>query len=188
MQDAGAEFVKWIDVQKLKRDPINFEFIASENERALLAKGLGIVGIDYLKAKGTIEHQENSKLLDLSAKFKTNVTQSCVVSLEPVTQEIELEFTVCYTSNKNDVAVEEAEYVVGMEEKDLPWLIEEGKIDVVHAVVEQIALALDPYPRAEEAKKSVSAEHLQQSDEEAEGGDREVHKPFANLRELMNKK
>jgi len=188
MQNAGADFVKWMNVQNLKRDPIAFDFTASEGERAELAKRLGIVEIASLKASGRIERQEGTKLLELNAKFETSTVQSCVVSLEPVAQKIEAEFTVCYSFDKNDAALEEAEYVVGMEESDLPEVIEEGRIDVVRAVSEQIALALDPYPRAEEAEKSGSAEILRQSEQEVEGEEREVHKPFANLKELMNKK
>ena len=188
MQKAGAKFAKWVDVQKLKRDLIKFGFTASESERAALAQELGIVGIAYLKADVKVERREGSNLLELSAKFKADVSQSCVISLKPVAQKIELEFMLCYTFNKNDVGIEDAEYNVSSEENDLPELIEDGRIDAVRAISEQIALALDPYPRAEGAENIVSADYVQQSVEGAEGLEREVHKPFANLKDLMNKK
>ncbi|WP_169568687.1 YceD family protein [Sneathiella limimaris] len=190
MQNAGAEFVKWIKVDRLKRDPIEFQFTADENERADLAKRLGILGLNSLDVKGVIKRKDGSKFLELSANMKAEAVQECVVSLEPVPQKIDVEFALCYTFDKEDTVPTEVEYVFSKDEVDLPELVEGGQIDVVQAASEQIALALDPYPRAEGASNSDSAKYLQQSEEDEQEGEpeQEFYKPFANLKDLMNKK
>lgn len=190
MQDTGEDYTRWIDVVRLGRDPIVFDIIASDPEMANLAKRLGVVDIAGLKASGSLSRMSDQSMIELSGSVEAEVTQSCVISLGPVIQKIEENFTVCYTFDKEHVAIEDVDYVVNLQESDLPELIEDGRIDVVQAVIEQIALALDPYPRAEEAENTEVAKTLREVEVEAqaEESEPEVHKPFANLKDLMNKK
>lgn len=189
MQEAGAGFVKNLKVDRLGQKPLTFSFKANVDQRAEVAERLGIVGVNLLDVYGDIHRKAGQKFLELTAEVKAIAVQSCVVSLAPVEQEIDVTFSLCYTFDKEDTFLDEAEYVVDMEEDDLPELIEDGQVDVVSAVCEQIALSLDPYPRAVEADNSDGAKYLQQSGEksEAEGEEQEVYKPFANLKDLLNK-
>ncbi|WP_025898493.1 YceD family protein [Sneathiella glossodoripedis] len=189
MQDAGAAFVKWLKVDRVKREPLTFSFAADEQERSDLANRLGILELKSLEASGEIKRKGARDLLELTGRIKAEAVQACVVSLEPVPQEIEEEFSLCYTFNKEDTVLEEAEYVVNKNEEDLPELVEGGQIDLVLAVAEQIALALDPYPRAEGAELSGEMKkHLLEPEDEVEGETEEVYKPFANLKDLLNRK
>lgn len=190
MQDAGEAYTRWIDVERLGREPIVFDIVASGSEIADLLQRLDVVEISGLKASGSLSRQSDQNLIELTGSVEAEVTQSCVVSLEPVIQKIEENFTVCYTFDKEQVAIEDVDYVVNLEERDLPELIEGGRIDVVHAIVEQITLALEPYPRAEEVENTEVAKTLRKVEAEAQAEEREpeVHKPFANLKDLMNKK
>lgn len=188
MQDAGKEFTRWIDVERLGREPIVFDIVASDEARSNLVQRLGIVDMSSLVASGSLSRKSRKGMIELNGTLKADVTQSCVISLEPIAQKIEVKFTVCYTFEKEDIVVEESDYVASLDEKDLPELILEGRIDVVQAIAEQITLAMDPYPRAEEAEKTEVAKSLREAEKEAETREPEVHKPFANLKELMNKK
>jgi len=190
MQEAGDKYVRFINVEKLGRDPITFTLEPTEDERADLAKRLEIVAVTSLKASGELTRLEKRSRIELTGRLKAETVQSCVVTLEPVTQKIEENFTVCYTFNKADITLEDAEYVVGLEEEDLPDLIVDGQIDVVQAVMEQIALALEPYPRAKGAENSESAQYLSKSEDEvvADEPEQETHRPFANLKALMERK
>ncbi len=49
MQDAGEDYTRWIDVERLGRDPIIFDIVASEAEIANLAQRLGVVDIAGLR-------------------------------------------------------------------------------------------------------------------------------------------
>ncbi len=189
MQDAGAAFVKWLKVDRIKREPLTFSFTANETERADLAGRLGILELTSLEASGEVKRKGPRDLLELTGKVVADAVQACVVSLEPVPQKIEETFSICYTFSKEDIVLEETEYVVGKDEEDLPELVEGGQIDVVLALAEQIALALDPYPRAEGAEMSDDVKkHLVEPEDEVEGETEEVYKPFANLKDLLNKK
>ncbi len=188
MQDAGEEFTRWINVERLGRDPIVFDISASEEECANLAQRLSIVEMLGLVVSGSLSRKSDKSLIELTGSVKADVVQSCVVSLEPVAQKIEEKFAVCYTFDKEDINVEDVDYVASLEEDDLPEFISDGRIDVVQAIVEQIALAMDPYPRADDAENTKNAGVLRDAEKEVETSEPEVHKPFANLKDLMNKK
>lgn len=188
MQDAGGKFARWVDVKKLGREAIVIDVEASESECTQLAKVLEIVEISGFKLKGTLQRRKSSDLVEVSATVWADVVQACVVSLSPVAQKIEEVFTMCYTFDKGAVAVDDVDYVVSMDEDDLPELILDGRIDVVHMAVEQIALALDPYPRAQGVEESEIAGTLREAEKAVEADKDEVYKPFANLKDLMNKK
>ncbi|MEH6403159.1 MAG: DUF177 domain-containing protein [Sneathiella sp.] len=188
MQDAGGIFARWIDVEKLGRESIVIDIEASSSECTQLAKMLDVVEVSNFKLKGSLQRKKGRDLIELSGTVAADVVQACVVSLAPVAQKIEEIFTMCYTVNKEAIVIEDEDYVVNMEEDDLPELILEGKIDVVHMAVEQIALAMNPYPRAEGVEESEIAGTLRDSEEAVEADKEEVYKPFANLKDLMNKK
>ncbi|MBL4907618.1 MAG: DUF177 domain-containing protein [Sneathiella sp.] len=188
MQDTGEEFIRWVDVERLGREPIVFSIVASDEERANLVTRLAIVDMPTLTASGSLNRMADKSLIELTGTLEAEVTQSCVISLEPVAQKIEEKFTVCYTFDKVEANAEDADYVVSLDEKDLPELILEGRIDVVQAIVEQIALAMDPYPRAQDTENTKNASVLRDAEKAAEMREPEVHKPFANLKDLMNKK
>ncbi|MEP3244876.1 MAG: DUF177 domain-containing protein [Sneathiella sp.] len=187
MQDAGAEFTRWINVERLGAKPVTINITASDKECKDIAKRLQIPTVHSLMMTGTLGRKENTGLIELKASVKASVDQSCVVSLAPVRQEIEEEFAICYTFKKDDILVEDLDYVVGLEEDDLPELIVDGQVDVVQAMSEQVALALDPYPRAEGEEELLMSEDAQGLDAEAEDTDKQVHRPFADLKDLMKK-
>ncbi|MBL4740435.1 MAG: DUF177 domain-containing protein [Sneathiella sp.] len=188
MQNAGGIFARWIDVEKLGRESKTIDIVASDSECTQMTGMLDVVEVSSFKLKGSLQRKKGSGIIELSATVTSGLVQACVVSLAPVAQKIEENFSMCYTSDKEAIVIEDTDYVVSMEESDLPELILEGKIDVVHTAVEQIALALDPYPRAEGVEESEIAGTLRDSEKAVEADTEEVYKPFANLKDLMNKK
>ncbi|MEH6528123.1 MAG: DUF177 domain-containing protein [Sneathiella sp.] len=174
-----------INVEGLGRDPININIQATEEECKSLADGLGIIGLFGVVMSGVLRRQKKTDKIEVSAVLKAQAVQACVVTLEPVPQAIEVEFTVYYTFAKEDVVSDEVDYVVGMNEEDLPELIVNGQIDAIDIVAEQIALALDSYPRKENDTPVKNTKDAGETETEAV---QEVHRPFANLRDLMNKK
>lgn len=187
MQDTGEEFTRWINVERLGAKPVTINITASDTECKDIAKRLQILAVHSLMMTGTLGRKEGTGLIELKASIQASVDQSCVVSLAPVRQEIEEEFAICYTFKKDDILVEDLDYVVGLEEDDLPELIVDGQVDVVQAMSEQIALALDPYPRAEGEEALLTSDNVQDLDAKAEDADKRVHRPFADLKNLMKK-
>ena len=98
------------------------------------------------------------------------MTQQCVVTLEPVENDIEEHFLLRYTTDP--VFAQSDEIVVDVEEEDTPEPVEGEALDLGEALVQQLALALDPYPRKPGAEL-----------EWREGGEEETN-PFAVLKQL----
>lgn len=183
MSKTGAGFSRLINVEGLGRDPIKINIQATKEECKSLADDLGIISLSDIEMSGVLRRQQKTDKIEVSAALKAQAMQACVVTLEPVSQAIDVEFTVYYTFDKEDVVSDEVDYVVGMDEEDLPELIVNGQIDAIDIVAEQIGLALDPYPRKENAGPVKKAEDAGETTIK-----QEVHKPFANLRDLMNKR
>jgi uncharacterized metal-binding protein YceD (DUF177 family) len=132
-----------------------FHIEANAEERAALARRFALVALDALKAEGSLETLDNGRRAVLRAHLTARLTQSCIVSLEPVTAEIDEEFTLEYDADADPAALDEPEIPEDMEdmeaflaEPDPPDPLVDGAVDVGDAVAEQLALALDPYPRA----------------------------------------
>jgi uncharacterized metal-binding protein YceD (DUF177 family) len=81
----------------------------------------------------------------LAARIEAEVTQACIVTLEPVAQLVEDEFSLLYGA----LDAQEEVLLDGVSETVEP--LEGGVIDIGEAVAQQLSLALDPFPRAASA-------------------------------------
>lgn len=187
MQDTGSAFARWINVERLGRETLKVSLTASEEECRELADQLQIQTVNALSLNGELYRKDGTSLIELKGTVTADVEQACVVSLKPVQQKIEEDFVMCYTFSRDDAFIEDVDYVVSMEEEDLPELIQDGQIDIVHAAVEQVALALDPYPRAEDIDESLMSSYTADQDETEEDAGIQTQKPFAGLKDLLKK-
>ncbi len=131
--------------------PIGFRIDAGRRERAALAARFGLVGLDRLDADGTlVRHGDGSWALE--ATLRADVVRTCVVTLEPFAQALSERFAVVYAPDARarrpeiDLAADDAE--------PLP---SDGRLDVGEAVAQQLALALDPFPRRPGAELPATA-------------------------------
>jgi uncharacterized metal-binding protein YceD (DUF177 family) len=115
----------------------------------------------------------------LTGSLKAELTQPCVVTLEPVQQtmreEIALELWPEPMLRDRGEDGPEAEEVLDM---DPPEPIVNGRIDLGHLAAEIFASAIDPYPRKADA--AFEWTDPQEADEAA-------RKPFAGLARLKSK-
>ena len=185
MKEAGDGFTRSVNVERVGREPIAVDIQATEEECRVLAERLDILGVSDVRLIGNLARQAASGQIALTAKLAATAVQACIVTLEPVSQVIDEEFTVFYTFDKNDLVIEDIDKVVGMEEEDLPELIVDNRIDLADMILEQIALALDPYPRRSDLPV---ADLPGGAEAETDSKSQEVYRPFANLKDLMSKK
>jgi len=106
------------------------------------------VAIDALRADCRLRPVAGG-MIELTASFDAKVVQECVVTLEPVPAEVHGSFDQRYAL---DPAVLRS-FTDGEEEfdpdaDDPPEALEAGAIDLGEAVAQQLAVTLDPYPRA----------------------------------------
>jgi uncharacterized metal-binding protein YceD (DUF177 family) len=149
-------------------------------ERAALASWLGALSLDSFEAKVRIARSGMGRYT-YEAEFAAGVTQACVITLEPVSSTLEGEFQRSFlVEPKATAARREAlgqprsrKIEVLAAADDEPELIAGSEIDLAAPILEELALALDPYPRAPGAE-------LPAKDEPAAPGD----SPFAVLGKL----
>lgn len=147
---ADREFRREINIARLPIGERAFAIAAEPAERAALAARLRIERIDRLVAHGTVGRIEGEPLLVVKGRLEAEVTQLCVVTLEPVvshlTADIYRIFALGGKAAEREIVVDPL--------LDEPEPLEGAVLDLGEIVAEELALALDPYPRAPGAERS----------------------------------
>lgn len=171
-------FVAASDVPPGGKD-VSFE--ASGRTLKELADRLKVLGVVSLSGKAKIRPYRKEGLT-VEASFQAEVVQTCVVTLEPVHQQIEESFTQRYLPEhmiepEVEQVSNEREIAIDIEAEDAPEPMTGSGVEIGEAVAERLALALDPYPRKPGAAFEPPAE---------EAGDVPESKPnpFAALEKL----
>lgn len=148
---------------------------ANAAERARVAVALDLLAVDRLEAAYSIRPRGKTGYL-LKGVVSAQVTQACVVSLEPVPAAVEAKFSVLF---KPEVEGRDSDLDFDpVAEEDEPEAIESGRIAVGRIVYEQLASAIDPYPRKPDAVFSYA---------DPAAGDAAKSSPFAALDKLRRK-
>ena len=149
---------------------------ADEHARAAIAKWAGIVSLESFEAKIEIGRLGPSRFT-LACRLAADVTQSCVVTLEPVRSHMdhgfsrELHFTG--PSRHKQVTDDSGPELVLDTDEEGPEEIESLHYDLAGPLLEEFVLSLEPYPRCPGVEFSA----------QTEGEDR-PESPFAVLKGL----
>lgn len=118
---------------------MTFDVGAASDELPAIAARLRIVALDRLHCAFKLR-RVGATTIEAQGALQAQVTETCVVSLDPFGHEVREAFTLYFVPD-------------GTEDDDLdPEAIDEipysgSAIDLGEAAVEQLALSLDPYPR-----------------------------------------
>ncbi|MGO1117266.1 YceD family protein [Rhodovibrionaceae bacterium A322] len=150
-QAPESEFSRRVQVSQLKAKEESRHFEATPEEGKAIAKRLQILSVENLTADLVLKRLRGGKVIRVSGSLSADVVQACVVSLEPVPQKVAADFVVSFAEEVDDQALEVD--VDPEDELDGPDLIDEdGFVDLGETLVEQLALSLDDYPRADGAE------------------------------------
>lgn len=170
-QSRRAAFSRTVEIEAVRRAPVRLELRADADERRALAERLGLQALDALAADATVTLEPDGRAVRFAGRLVADVVQTCVVSLEPVPAHIETEVERVYARDAEPAAA-------GSEDPhaaDPPEPLTGDRVDLGEAVAEELALALEPYPRKPGAE--IPAEYRPQ------GEARES--PFAVLQRLQ---
>ncbi len=164
------EFSRPIPRERLGGRVVVEEIAAAPQERAALVRRFGLLGLDLLTATLRLESGGGAGLLRLDGHLSAEVTQACVVSLEPVASRVEEDFSLLFSLDGGPTAVSATarEVVVDPEAEEPPDALGSGGLDLGEAVAQQLALALNSYPRAPGA--ALSEAETPESDTDAPTG------------------
>lgn len=149
----GPEFSREVTVDRLGEAGLEVAIEAREAERSALAARFGLRALERLVGEARIERIKGGPAVRLRVDWAADVVQSCVVTLEPVPARLEESFVLIFSPEAmpkaagSGASAHEIFVDLGDEAEDPPEPLIGGRIDVGQALAEQLALALDPYPR-----------------------------------------
>ncbi|MEZ5813682.1 MAG: DUF177 domain-containing protein [Alphaproteobacteria bacterium] len=196
MPEKGKEILEtewsyWLDVESLEGEQSTFSLTPDEAARARLAQRLGVVSLDALRADITVSRGAGEAAFHVTGHLDAEVTQECVVTLEPIAAHIEDDFEAWFADPAAAVSIAKARHeklnekghgeLPVLDERDDPEVLVEGKIDLGELVTQYLSLSINPYPHAEGAVFEAPQEK-----NSAEGDDL-VKNPFAALKDWKDK-
>jgi uncharacterized metal-binding protein YceD (DUF177 family) len=173
---APNEFSRIVTPDRLSAPKVTESLEASPAERAAVARRLGILAVDRLTAEIAVKNV-GDRLLRVEGHWEAAVQQACVVTLEPVAASLDGHLEAAYEAGGSVPGG--SEVVVDPEGEDPTEVLPSAGVDLGELVVQELAVSLDPYPRAPGAE--VPEEYRPPEAEEDEG-------PFAALKALKGKK
>ena len=119
-------------------------------ERASISEWLGVMSVDALTATVRLTRLRDDRYR-YEAQFAADVVQACVVTLTPVpshlTSEFSREFRMEGRSSSRKMPDARSWTLANLDEEE-PEALQGSVLDLATPVLEELSLALDPYPRA----------------------------------------
>ena len=145
------EFSRPISIYDIETDEFKIIISASRSECDALAKRFSVELLAGLKANLKFFKTSYKELFRLEASYIAHVTQICVVTLEPITNQIEGEF-FCTLKNTDQFIDDDKVIEFDLEDRDPPEALNNGSFDAGELVSEHLALEIDPFPRSNGAE------------------------------------
>ena len=139
----SKEFSRFLEIDKIGHRGAHREIAATAAECRALADRFDLQDIRALSAELRLRRVRGDAVR-LEGRIQASVVQTCVISLQPVQATIDEEIAVNFADSPED----DPEDLEISYDDDPPEPIVNGRIDLGEAVAQQLALALDPYPRA----------------------------------------
>jgi uncharacterized metal-binding protein YceD (DUF177 family) len=150
-------------------------------QSAAIAQAAGISVLHEFSADIVLKRWRRDGV-EISGELLARIEQPCVVTLEPVAQEIREDFRFTFLPEKSALAKPpsglDREIFLDPEGEDPPELFSGDTIDVWPIVFEVLSLAIDPFPRAPGAEFPASDAASPAGPEEGTAS------PFAALKAL----
>jgi uncharacterized metal-binding protein YceD (DUF177 family) len=126
---------------------VEVERSASAKERGALLEALDLASCERVDVRYKLQPRAGGRFL-MTGRIVADLAQSCVVTLAPVPVHLDVTLNLEFWPADS---VERGGAFDAMAPSD-PEPIEDGRLDVGRVVYEEIAAALDPYPRAPDAE------------------------------------
>ena len=148
-----------VAIEDIEESGRHFALTAAPETRAALARIAGILELPRLEADFDVTRQGAG--LHVAGRVSATVGQRCIVTLEPLSNQVDEEVNLVFMPNAAaEAARGEAETAEPAEAKwDDPEPLSDGKIDLGVIATEFLVLGIDPYPRKPGAVFEPPREH-----------------------------
>jgi uncharacterized metal-binding protein YceD (DUF177 family) len=126
------------------RDGERIDLTADEAECAAICGRLGLEAVDRLDAHATLSR--DGDVVRAEGRLAASLTQSCVITRDPVAAHIDEPFELLFMPAPADGAPDD-EIELGAQDCDVVFY-DGAVIDLGGAIADTLALSLDPYPRS----------------------------------------
>ncbi|MEO1241828.1 MAG: DUF177 domain-containing protein [Pseudomonadota bacterium] len=167
--DAQPEFSFDVDVRSLTPAGKKYHLKAGPNECAKIAKRLGVIAVHL--CEGDIHIGATKTVITISGTVRGAMTRECVASLEEMEEAVADSFELEFFRDESAIDPEDDSV-----EWDLAEIHEGDVFDIGELLVQQLSLAMDPFPRKEGAP-GLAAEY----------GAEDSGSPFAELHQILEK-
>lgn len=149
-----SEFSRVIAIDPWPQGGVAIELQAQAAELEALARRFGVLEVTRLAGHGRLDRSGDGREIRFRGQIDAEVVQSCVLSLEPVRSSIHEAVERRYWIGPGAPPAQDPE-LVDPDEEDVEPLPGRA-IDLGEVFAEELALALEPYPRAAGAEPPVS--------------------------------
>jgi uncharacterized metal-binding protein YceD (DUF177 family) len=146
MSDSNRPWSATIRLEEIPETGRHVELEASEAVRAALAKPAAVDAVERLVARFDLTRRGRDRL-HVNGQVSGTVRQSCVVTLDPVVNEIDEAIEVDFVPPREPVGeAAEIDIDAGASDEEVEPLIG-NSVDLGLLATEFFLLAIDPYPR-----------------------------------------
>jgi uncharacterized metal-binding protein YceD (DUF177 family) len=134
----------------------HYELVADQSEREAIARLAGLRTLAHLEAVFDVNQRGDGVVV--KGDVKAQVGQTCVVTLEPIENEVHETVDLLFAPPVEPVAEDDGSVKRTRKRGDPPEPLTQGIIDLGAIATEFLILGLDPYPRkpgAEFAQASI---------------------------------
>ena len=180
----NSELERVVDLDRMGPGGTALDVVATETECAALAKRFGFLSLPALSARVTVDRKPGGRVV-VEGRLKGRLVQACVLSLDPVTQDLDEAFRVVFADNAEDERDPESGEAVLNAHADAPEPLTGNILDVGEIIAEQLSLTADPYPR----RPGVKLEDVlpKPRNNGRRGAPEQRRNPFAGLAALKDK-
>lgn len=143
MASPVPEFSHIVNLHDLPQNGADYDISAGEPVRAALAARFGLVRIDAFEAALRLERRARGAVR-LSGSIMARVTQTCVATLEPVDERVEVALDIVFRPDFDDLAPDNPDFDDGLDYEPLTG----DSLDIGDIAAAELALSINPYPRA----------------------------------------
>jgi uncharacterized metal-binding protein YceD (DUF177 family) len=146
--DVSKAWPQPLGLAEAARGPVRRKLSADETSRARIAKVLGLDSLAALDADITVSSWLDG--VQIHGTWRARVGQTCGVSLEPFETDLDGELQIRAVPEGSQAltqADEDHEVELDPEADDPPDVLTSDQIDLGAYVVEDLSLAVDPFPR-----------------------------------------
>ena len=172
-----TSFHQIISRDSLDKEPLFLHLKADEATLEALSQRFELPAINVLE--GDVEINAIEGGMKLCGQLRADLVQQCALSLQPIVVRIDEPFSIFYLAD--GLPEDDGEAIVDAEHEDVVAMMD-GKVDVGEALAQTLSLALDPFPRAEDAilpQGVISEDDLKTS--------HRLDNPFSILEKLRDK-